>query len=108
MERPGRERKGLLFNEFLTFVNDRWGGGMLQRVARFEQCASGGAYDPVARYDPAELLRLVATLGAFTGDGDSAVLRTFGQHLFGRFAALYPVFFVDVDSASTFLSRLDT
>ena len=100
--------KGLLFNEFLAFVNDRWGGEMVDRVARFEPRPSGGAYDPVARYDPAALLRLVSTLGAYTGDGDGAVLRTFGEHLFGRFATLYPVFFVGVDSASTFLSRLDT
>ena len=44
-------------------------------------------------------------LGAYTGADDDG---TFGQHLFGRFAALYPVFFVGVDSASTFLSRLET
>src|SRR6185503_5062067 len=100
--------KGLLFTEFLAFVNDRWGGDMVDRIARFEQRPPGGAYDPVARYDPAQLLRLVATLGAYTGAADGAVLGTFGEHLFGRFAALYPVFFVGIDSASTFLSRLET
>src|SRR4029450_1393829 len=49
-----------------------------------------------------------ARRGAYTGAADSAVLSAFGEHLFARFAALYPVFFVGIDSASAFLAGLET
>jgi Haem-NO-binding len=100
--------KGLLFTEFLAFVGDRWGADTVDRLARLEQWPVGGAYDPLRAYDPAQLLRLVAATGAYTGAADSAVLSAFGEHLFARFAALYPVFFVGIDSASAFLAGLET
>jgi len=100
--------KGLLFTELLAFVGDRWGDATVDRLVRLEPHPAGGAYDPVGRYDAAHWLRLVSALGIETGTAEGALLGAFGEHLFARFAVLYPVFFAGIDSAATFLSRLDT
>ena len=100
--------KGILFTEFLAFVTDRWGSETVERVAKIGQPPTGGDYDPLARYHPEQFFRLTSAVEASTGLGTGTLLRDFGAHLFTRFAALYPVFFAGVDSATAFLSRLDT
>lgn len=35
------------------------------------------------------------------------LLCRFGSHLFGRFATLYPVFFIELDSAFAFLAQIN-
>lgn len=94
--------RGLLFTELLGFATDRFGGDVTDRLA-----SARGAYDPLAPYPGTEFLDLVAALEASTGYGGDGILRAFGEHLFGRLVALYPVLFVGGDSATTFLARVE-
>jgi hypothetical protein len=59
---------------------------------------------------PGSAERLAASIRAAAGAAGlepAELERRFGTHLFGRFATLYPVFFVDAGSALSVLAELD-
>jgi heme-NO-binding protein len=58
-------------------------------------------------YEPATFLALVDRVATQAGLTRRAVLERFGVHLFGRFAALYPAFFVG-GSAMDLLRTINT
>ncbi len=95
--------KGLIFNELVEFAEGHFGGDVVAGVTGWTP-----AYGAVASYPSADLATLVERLAAAGGMPADALLRAFGHHLFGRFAALYPVFFVTADSALEFLAQIDT
>jgi len=64
-------------------------------------------WDGGAAYPHDDLLALAARVAGAAGVPRAALLRAFGEHLFGRFAALYPVFFVEIDSAFGFLREIN-
>jgi len=88
---------GVIFAEFVDFAETRLGA----RV-------SAPAFSPTQSYDVGELVVLVARVAGETGMTVPAVLESFGVTLFARFAALYPVFFYEVDSALSLLARIET
>ena len=88
---------GVVFAEFVDFAEGRL-GTPLPEVA----------FSPVAQYEASELLALVERVATEVGDTTPSVLRQFGVHLFGRFVALYPVFFVEADSALELLAAINT
>jgi hypothetical protein len=94
--------KGVLFNQFLRFAEDQFG----QEAAR----GVGGTarYSPGGDYDHRELPELARRLGVATGHSPGEILVRFGSTLFDYFAQMYPVFFAGVDSALSFLSRIET
>lgn len=97
--------KGMILNEFADFA-DR-----IAPAATLAPVATAGlerARPHDSGYEPEDLLRLVRHAGDATGLTTAAVLQRFGIHLFGRFAALYPVFFVEGMSCFEFLAGLDT
>ena len=89
--------KGVVLSEFVQFAE-----------ARYAVPPPAGAYNAVETYAFDEMLRLVDTAAAGVEGGRSEVLRTFGAHLFGRFAALYPIFFFDAESAMDLLGGINT
>ena len=96
--------KGLIFNEFLDYVERDFDAGIADRLA-----ADGNDhYESGANYDDRRLPALLDQTAALTGVPASELLCRFGTRLFGRFAALYPVFVADADSAIAFLSKIDT
>jgi Haem-NO-binding len=99
--------KGIVFTEFLEMVEDRFSPAMADRM--LEACAlpSGGVYTAVGTYDHHEMVQLVSQLSTLTGVAVPELLRTYGQHLFGRFVHRYPHFFAGVDSAFAFLHNIE-
>ena len=97
---PRQAMKGLVFAELADFIEQRFGS--------LAGVPAPGMFNARAGYDHEELIRIVATASAATGVAAPELLRTFGVHLFGRFAALYPVFFFEADSALGFLGGIDT
>jgi len=85
-------------------------------LSEFVQCAEtryavpppAGVYNAVETYDFQELSRLVDAAAGRAEGGRAEVLRSFGVHLFGRFAALYPIFFYDAESALDLLAGINT
>lgn len=99
--------KGIVFAEFLEMVEERFSSDVADEMIEAAQVPSGGAYTAVGTYDHAELLALVETLGALTGQPVPDLVRAFGEHLFGRFVVGYPQLFTGVGSAFAFLSRIE-
>lgn len=100
--------KGIVFTEFLEMVEDRFGAEMVERIIEESALQSGAAYTAVGTYDHHELLRLVTQLSAASGLPVPALVRAFGQHLFGRFVQGYPQFFQGVHSAFAFLGKIES
>ena len=89
--------KGVVLAEFVQFAE-----------ARFGLPPPPVAYNAVETYAFADLIGLVEATVARSALTAPEVLRSFGAHLFGRFTALYPIFFVDAGSAFDLLARINT
>lgn len=99
--------KGVVFCEFLEMVDNTISPEMTEKL--IDQCdlPSGGAYTAVGTYDHDEIITLVSALSKETGLPVSDLVRSFGQHLLGRFATLYPQFFEGIDDVFDFLETVD-
>ena len=89
--------KGLIFAEFVEFAETRLGVSL-----------PGAAYRADRNYPSSDLMTLVEGAGRAANQPSGAILVAFGRYLFTRFAALYPVFFVDTGSALELLARINT
>lgn len=83
--------KDLLFDEFADYV---------ERNATTNRAELRGAVRAARRTDFRGFVDAIAADAAEPGND---LLRRFGRHLFGRFATLYPVFFIGLRSAREFL-----
>lgn len=100
--------KGVVFTEFLEMVEDRFSPRMVDDIIEDARLPSGGAYTAVGTYPHEEMVAMVVALSARSGAAVPDLLRTFGHHLFGRFAAGYPTFFEGVTGAMPFLAGIET
>jgi hypothetical protein len=100
--------KGMVFTEFLEMVESKFSADMVDDIIDDAALPSGGAYTAVGTYDHAELVAMVIALSKRTDIAASTLVGVFGEHLFGRFHALYPVFFQGVTSALDFLEGIET
>ena len=99
--------KGIVFTEFIELVESRFSLEIADRIIEAANLPSGGAYTSIGTYDHTEMIRLVQQLSAATGISAPILVKTFGHHLFGRFAVLYPVFFEKIDLTFDFLQKLE-
>lgn len=97
--------KGMVFTEFLDFVEERFGLEKVDEMA--EVSATEGAYTSVGTYDHAELVGMLIVLSKSTGVEIKDLLITFGQHLFGYLVHSYPGVLKDAPNAFELLSRID-
>ena len=97
---------GLIFNEFLSFVDSRWPGRgriLLGIVGR----SSAMGYDPLEAYDYDELLTLVRIVARGDGIAPDDTLRQFGMRLFEQLTVLCPAFRGRGEDALTFLEGIE-
>jgi hypothetical protein len=99
--------KGVVFTEFLEFVEEQMSPEMADRVVERADPASGGAYTGVGTYDYTEMLDLVTALSEETGQPAADLVRTFGEHLFARFSESHPEFFAGIDGAFELLQNVE-
>lgn len=100
--------KGIVFTELLDLVGKMKSEDFVDELIESCELPSGGAYTSVGTYPHQEAVTLVMRLSEMTGTPPGDLLRVFGQHLFGRFAVLYPVFFQYVDNALDFLDQIES
>ena len=100
--------KGLVFTEFIEFVEDTFTPEVADRIIEASDLASGGVYTSLGNYDHDEMVQLVTQLSTETGVAVPDLLRTFGAHLFGRFVVEFPFFFEKAKSAFDFLQTVDS
>lgn len=99
--------KGVVFTEFLEMVEAQFSADMVDDIIDDADLPSGGAYTAVSSYPHEEMVALVVALSARSGMAVKDLLLAFGEHLFGRFVAGYPSFFVGVNDAFTFLAGIE-
>lgn len=101
--------KGIVFSEFIEMVEDTFSPEIADEIieASSTKLASAGSYTAVGVYDHLELVELVSELSKRSGIDVHSLVKTFGRHLAGRFAEIYPSFFEEVDSTLDFLESVD-
>ena len=85
--------KGVVFTEFLEMVEDKFSADMVDDIIDDADPESGGIYTAVGTYPHEEIVSLVVSLSKHTDIAVPDLVKIFGEHLFGRFAILYPDFF---------------
>jgi Haem-NO-binding len=99
--------KGVVFTEFLDMVEARFGAQCVEDIIDSSNLPSGGMYTTVGTYEHGEMVALVQALSKQSQLSVPTLLKVYGEHLFGRFAALYPMFFLDQSNAIDFLSGIE-
>ncbi|MBJ6609340.1 MAG: heme NO-binding domain-containing protein [Candidatus Thiothrix moscowensis] len=99
--------KGLVFTEFLEMVESKFSPAMVDDIIDDSDLPSGGAYTAIGTYPHSEMLALVQSLSKETRLPVPALVKIFGQHLFGRFVELYPSFFQNTRNAFDFLDSIE-
>lgn len=89
-------------------VDIKFGPNVTEMIISQSDLPSGGAYTSVGTYDHAEIVALVVNLSKHTQLEVGQLVFTFGEHLLGRFAALYPGFFTEAQDLLHFLSSVDS
>ena len=99
--------KGLLFCEFIEFLENQVGEEEAQEIVESAELASEGAYSRVGFYDYQELIQLLVKTASFTEKDASVLLQGFAEHLFDVFHRDYDAFFAVSNSAAEMLKTID-
>ena len=99
--------KGIVFTEFLEIVEDTFSPDIADEIIEASHLENDGAYTAVGTYHHAELIELISHLSKQTKVDIPLLVKTFGIYLFGRFVALYPVFFENNTSCFGFLQMIE-
>lgn len=99
--------KGIVFTEFLDFVEARTGLVAVEEMIAACDLLSGGAYSSVGTYDVGELVQILGQFTARTNVPPTQAVEAFGEHLFARFVVLFPAFFDGVTDALAFLEGVE-
>jgi hypothetical protein len=99
--------KGMVFTEFMDMVSDSWSYDMVDTIISKSNVASGGSYTAVGNYPHEEIIALVVALSEETKIPVPDLVHAFGKHMFGRFAALFPRFFNNINGSFEFLSGIE-
>ncbi len=99
--------KGVVFTEFLTFVESQTDLTMVDHLITSTNPASGGAYTTVGTYDVGELVAMVSELSQKTGIAMPELIKAFGGHLFNHFASAHADTMGDVHTSEELLSSVE-
>lgn len=99
--------KGIVFTEFLDFVEGQMGGDMVDAIIDDCQLSTGGAYTAVGTYPFSELRDLLMAVVERSGADPAVLLRAFGHKLCGTFTAGYGQYFAAAGSLFDFLASID-
>ena len=100
--------RGLVFTEFLDFVETAAGPVMVEEMLDSCDLVSGGAYTTVGTYDHQEILKMLVFLNTATGQAVSEMVIAFGQHLFGQLVEHHPDIVQDGVALLDFLEGIET
>lgn len=99
--------KGVVFTEFLEMVESRFGFDTVDDILDTAAPPSGGVYAATGTYPHEELVALVVALSKKSQIPIPDLLKAYGQHLFARLAASYPMFTAASPDAFSFLQTID-
>src|SRR5687768_12764487 len=99
--------KGIVFTEFVEFMESTFGVALADEVLEGSNLASRGAYTTVAYYDHGEIVAMLESLVRLTQRPPANLLRSFGHHLFGQLARGYPHLLAGLSSTFVLLQSLE-
>ncbi len=99
--------KGIVFTEFLDFVERQSGYDTVDAILEIANPASGGAYTAVGNYPYIEMAALVSAYSKMSGRPVADLLETFGKNLFARFSEIYPAFFKNCNDPLDFMETIE-
>lgn len=99
--------KGIVFTEFIEFVEDKFGFEVSDHIISKSELKSGGVYTAVGTYDFQEMVNLLVSLSEKINEEIPKLLEDFGHHLFYRFVDLYPEFIQKSSSMFDFIEKID-
>ena len=99
--------KGLIFTEFIEMVEDRMGFELANSIIEDAKLPSEGIYTAVGTYPESEMIALLIQLSQKTNTSIPDLLEVFGEHLFSRFAKIYPYMFEGKNSTFEFLQPIE-
>lgn len=99
--------KGVVFTEFLGMVEQQFSADMVDDIIDDADLPHGGAYTSVGTYPFPEMVSLIVALSKRSGIEVPALIRAFGEFLFGRFFVLYPAFINACDNTMQLVSHIE-
>ncbi len=99
--------KGVVFTEFLDYVEARFGDRMADDIIESSPLASGGAYTSVGTYSHGEMVMLCEALSDRTGVPVPELVTDFGERLSESFARDFPHFFQRAGNLFDFLASIE-
>ncbi|MDW3646309.1 MAG: heme NO-binding domain-containing protein [Bacteroidia bacterium] len=100
--------KGIVFTEFLDFVEEHHGILTVDKIIENSNLDSGGIYTTVGTYSHFEMVSLVTQLSKELEVEITDLLRIYGEHFFSVLLKSYPAFFENQNDCFEFLSSLDS
>lgn len=100
--------RGLVFTEFLDFVETTAGPEMVETMLDSCDLPSGGAYTSVGTYDHDEILTMLTFLHSATGADVAGMVNAFGRNLFGQLVLQHPWIVENSISLLDFLEGIET
>lgn len=99
--------KGIVFKEFLSLVEDKFGYEVVDKIITESNLSTDGAYTTIGTYDHSEILKMVTRLSHHTNIPVPALVKTFGGYLLTQFVKGHPSFFADKSNSFDFLKTVD-
>ncbi len=99
--------KGIVFTEFLEFVENHHGIVMVDKLIGNSKLESKGVYSAIGTYNHSEMVQLVSTLSKETNVPIAKLLTIYGEHFFSILYNSYPSFFEKVTDCFEFLNTVD-
>lgn len=99
--------KGMVFTNFLEMVEEHFGLDMVDGIIEASDLPSKGAYTSVGTYPHTEMVALLQSLEKATKVPIPQLLVTYGEYLFAKLAAGYPVMLEDCSCSKDLMIRLD-
>ena len=100
--------KGIIFNNFLQYVEQQYGSALLQRTMKKAGSVDNrGSYIETQTYPYEELFQLAGNLAAQTGVTLARTFEDFGEYLFGNLARMFSSFFSPDETLFSFLQKLE-
>ena len=103
-----RAMRGIIFTQFVSFVEQRYGADTLHKtMQRAGRIARDGAYNEAETYPYEEMFQLAGNLAALTGVTLAKIFEDFGEFLFGNLARMFSSFFAPDETLFSFLQKLE-
>ena len=99
--------KGVIFTEFLGFIESQFGLPMVDHLITSTNPDSGGSYTSVGTYSANELIAMVVELGKKTDAPVPDLIKAFGAHLFNHFVHAHGDTLGNVKSTEELLSQVE-